>query len=154
MAAVASIPFVWFVHMQYSIPTGLLLPPLPLLVCCWLLRLLPSAGVWCVNEEFSGWSGRLNAENVECYCCQLPGSGSRRQASEQASKHAANGLRYCRSMISISAAALHFVDVNTRREQQHHIVDLGSSGTDNGALAGPPKTWCFIHSVCLVSLVA
>lgn len=37
--------------------------------------------VMLVYEEFSGWSDRLNAENVECYCFQLPGSGSRRQAS-------------------------------------------------------------------------
>jgi len=33
-----------------------------------------------VCEEFSGWSERLNAENVECYCFELPGSGTRRQA--------------------------------------------------------------------------
>ena len=86
MAAVACIPFVWFMHMQYSIPTGLLLPPLPLLVCCRCFAFYRPlvSDVWCVNEEFSGWSDRLNAENVECYCFQLPGSGSRRQASEQA----------------------------------------------------------------------
>lgn len=55
----------------------LLLLLLPLLVL--LLVLL------CVNcplrEDFAGWSDRLNGDNVECYCFQLPGSGCRRQAS-------------------------------------------------------------------------
>ena len=30
-------------------------------------------------QDFEGWSGALNVENVECYCVQRPGSGPGRQ---------------------------------------------------------------------------